>query len=516
MRNRALLSACLIISPLVLQAQDTAPLSAIDWLSQSVEASVTPPSQDPILPRETPVANTASTPEITVTSLDRPSRDGIGLLTADTTGLPTNLWAASSAEELVSLISAQRTDSLPAVQELLVTLMLAEATPPTAISADGRFLLARADKLLDLAALHPARALLAKAGVDDPEIYRRWFDASLLTATEDVACEELRSRPALAPTYSARVFCTARNGNWTGAALTLNTARALGDVTDEDDALLSRFLDPAIAEEADPLPPPSRPSPLVFLMRDAIGEGLPTANLPLAFAHADLRRTVAWRNQLEAAERLARYGAISERDLLSFYTLRTPAASGGIWDRAEAIQRFDVAISSRDPGAVSATLPDAWQAMVSVKTEIPFARLYAETLSELPLTTGAAELADTIGLLGLDYETVALALEPQTEQDRLLQGIARGSLEGLTMPSSQKEAAVFRAFEDGAVSEPLSTTIAEGKLGEALLVAIAGFEQGTSGDPNAITDSLAALRAVGLEDSARRIALQFLILQRSS
>jgi hypothetical protein len=511
---RALVVLWSIVIPQWVAAQDAAPLSAIDWLSSSVEE--TPPAAVPTGPTEAPVASSAATPEVTVTSLDRQSLDAVGLLPSTVTGLPVTLWSASSSATLVDLVRAERNESLPAVRDLLVTLMLTEASPPADSGPDGAFLLARIDKLLDLAALDSARALLEKAGVEQSEIYRRWFDVSLLTGTEDEACEELRNRPALAPTYPARVFCMARNGNWTGAALTLNTSRALGDVTEEDDALLSRFLDPAIGDGAEPLPPPSRPSPLVFLMRDAIGEPLPTASLPLAFAHADLRNTVAWRNQMEAAERLARYGAIPEDTLLAIYTQRTPAASGGIWDRAEAIQRFDVAMTSRDPGAVSATLPAAWQAMQAARTEVVFARLYAEGLAGLPLTAEAQDLAILVGLLGPDYEAVAQRWTPDTPRGRLMKAVAQGAISGVPIPSEADEAAVHAAFNGADVPPPIAEHIAQGRLGEALLRTISSFAQGAGGDTRAMTDALATLRAVGMEDTARRSALEYLILNRPS
>ncbi len=37
---------------------------------------------------EAPIANTAQTPDVTVTQLDRPSKDPVGLLASDLTGLP--------------------------------------------------------------------------------------------------------------------------------------------------------------------------------------------------------------------------------------------------------------------------------------------------------------------------------------------------------------------------------------------------------------------------------------------
>ena len=499
-------------------AQDVAngerPLSAIDWLSQTIETPDLSQIAQPLI-NEPPVADSATSPEITVSPLDSASPDAIGLLPSAVTGLPRNLWSQSDEATLSTLVQATRAETLPAIQELLVTLMLAEADPPLNASATGVMFLARVDKLLDLGALEPAQALIEAAGPETPELFRRWFDVSLLTGTESAACDLMQEKPALSPTYSARIFCLARGQDWTAAALTLNTARALGDVTDEEDVLLSRFLDPDLFEGLGPLPPPSRPSPLVFRMREAIGEGLTTSGLPRAFAHADLRSSIGWRSQIEAAERLARHGAISEATLFSIYNMRTPAASGGVWDRATAIQRFDAAIRDADPDAVARALPSAWSAMQAVRTEVAFARHYAGDLSSLQLEGEAAALAYRIGLLSSTYEAVALAQTDLSGAERVWQGVARGDVSGIDT-SDIAGSAVLRAFAAvptlESIPAPLATLIAEEKLGEALLRAISLFNQGADGDIDALTDALKVMRLVGMEDIARRAALQFLLL----
>lgn len=503
------------LAPVIARAQqDGAPLSAIDWLSQSVETAaiaVPPPAPNPAEP---PVADDATVPAVTVTALDGPSPDAVGLLSPDVTGLPRSLWSASPEAVLTALVAAERVESLPALQDLMVTLMLAEADPPLGAGAGGAMFIARIDTLLDLGALEPAQAMLETADLDNPEVFRRWFDVSLLTGSEHRACRMMAARPRIAPTYPARVFCLAREADWTGAALTLATGRALGDITPEEDALLSRFLDPDLFEGAPPLPAPSRPSPLVFRMHEAIGEALTTAGLPRAFAHADLRPTAAWRAQLEAAERLARSGAISENRLLGIFTARTPAASGGIWDRAAAIQRLDRALGDGDIAAVAATLPAAHDAMQEAHTEAAFARLYARPLMALDLPPSARALAFQIALLSPYYEAAALSHQATTPRERFLHGIARGTVAGVTVQDA-REAAVQAAFDSAAVvPEPMATQIAADQLGEALLRAISAFHQGLSGDPRAVSDALTTLRAVGMEDVARRAALQYLILER--
>lgn len=497
----------LLTSPLL--AQEPQPLSAIDWLSHSV-APVAPLRPAPTTD-EPPVADSATSPSVSVTPLDSRSPDHVGLLSAATTGLPASLWARSDSATLATLVRAESLPTLPALQEFLTILLLAEADPPLGAGPDGLLFLARVDKLLDMGALPSAQALLELAEADTPPLFRRWFDAALLTGTEDAACNVMDARPTVAPTYPARIFCLARSGDWPAAALTLNTHRVLGDVTPAEEALLSRFLDTELYEGTALLPPPDRVSPLIFRLREAIGQGLATAPLPLAFAHADLRDTTGWKAQLEAAERLARNGALPATVLQDLYTSRTPSASGGVWDRVEAFQRFDAAINARDPGAVATHLPAAWEAMRAIRAEVLFAQLYADSLLALPLTDDAAALALRIGFLSPAYETVALTHD---QADPFLAALARGAPQEATAKTDVARA-IQAGFDGADVPPVLADLIAQDKLGETLLRALALFHAGIAGDTGAVTDALAVLRHVGLEDLARRASLQLILLDRT-
>lgn len=485
--------------------QAGAPLSAIDWLSRSVEVAQPVPRLEP------PVAEDATAPAIVVTPLDSTAADGLGLLSPAQSGLPRTLWSASPVATLVELIAAERSDGLPAMQALLTRMMLANADPPVGAGPAEAMFLARIDKLLDLGALHEAQALLDEAGpAATAERFRRSFDIALLLGTEDAACEAMRSRPALAPTLPARVFCLAREGDWPAAALTLNTAIALGDVSEAEQELLTRFLDDSLDDIAEPLPVPARVSPLVFRLYEAIGEALPTADLPRAFAHADLRPTVAWRLRLEAAERLARAGAVPPELLFNLYGEARPAASGGIWDRAAAIQALDAALAGGDAEEVVAALGPAWDAMEAARTEHAFARAYAEALAGLPFSGEALSIAQSAALLSPD---VVLSAEPQDARMELLSAIAEGAVADLS-PGDPVARALVAGLAEAAPPEPLARALDEGRTGEALLQAIADFNEGVSGDTRALTDAIATLRAAGLEDVARQAAVEALILDR--
>ncbi|MCT8160553.1 hypothetical protein KVX96_10695 [Pseudoruegeria sp. SHC-113] len=481
------------------------PLSAIDWLSDSIRDPVTLPP-DP----EDGIADSAAVGTITVTPLDAPGLDAVGLLPNSVTGFPRDLWGDSSIEDLARLIARADVRSSPALQDLLYTLLLAELDPPRGADTDNTLFLARVDKLLELGALDQSKALLERAGPDTSALFRRWFDVSLLTGTENAACDALRAKADIAPTFQTRIFCLARNGDWNAAALTLETAKALGYLTEEEDALLARFLDPLLFEGLPPLALPAHPTPLVFSMYEAIGQPIATSTQPLAFAHSDLRPVSGWKAQIEAAERLARSGAIAENLLLGIYSERLPAASGGIWDRVAALQRFDVALRARNPNAIAQTLPPAWKMMREAGLETAFARLYGAQLADFSLTGEPARIAFRLGLLSPDYETIARANSPTAPGDAFLASVAEGTPLP-PPPGSLRAAAVAEGFSSLTPPARYATLLQENRIGEAILTASQDFAGAFQGDPSDAAGAISLLRAVGLEDTARRAALEFLL-----
>jgi hypothetical protein len=505
-----LAGAVLAVAVLATAARAEAPLSAIDWLSQSVATPAALPAPQPDEPQ---VSSGALPQDVAVSSLDAPAPDATGLLPPQVTGLPAALWGLGRTDEIAALIASERTDTLPALKALLTAILLAEAEAPADAAGRGTLLLARVDKLLDLGALGPAAALLDKAGSIQPDLFRRTFDVALLTGTEDRACETMRANPELAPTFPARIFCLARSGDWNAAALTLRTAQALGFVSDEEDALLSRFLDPELYEDEPPLPKPARPTPLVWRMLEAVGEPLATHALPLAFAHAELRDTAGWKAQIDAAERLAQAGAIEPGQLRALYTDRRPAASGGVWDRVAGVQALEAALAEEDAAAVDALLPALWAQMAGAELEVPFATLYAAPLAALPLTGDAAALAFRIGLLSPFYRQVAQARVATDGKEAFLIGIALGSVEGLVPPDSLARA-IAAAFQDPTTDPEFAVLLAEGRMGEALLQAIDRIDGGLQGTPGGVTAGLALLAQTGMTDALRRTALEVMLLER--
>lgn len=503
-RITCLLLACAVAGTAVAQDIDTTglpPLGTPDWLSDTI----TRPHSN--------IATDASTPAITVMALDAIQLDAVGLLPGSITGLPAELWGASETETLAALMRAQPVQGLPAMQSFTQMLALAELAPPRGAPPEGSELfLARLDMLLTRGALDPAQALMERAGPTDPAVFRRWFDVSLLTDRATRACAAMNANPDIAPTLPAQIFCLARGGDWPAAALLLGTGEALGQISETEGDLIARFLDPELFEGEPPLPPDRSLTALEFQMRMAIAERPDATGLPLAFVHADLSVLAGWRAQLDAVERLTRSGAIAPQQWLAIYTAQAPSASGAVWDRVGTLQALDAALLAGDPVETSRRLAPAWEAMADAGLQVAFADIYADRLLRMPLVGDAGILARRVGLLSPIYEEVAQNAIAQDADERFAFAIARGlPPEDLPGPDAT-DLAIAAAFADPLPAHRYSLYLEDNRLGEALLRAAQVLGQaGADGDD--LTDALVLFRSVGLEDVARRAALQLHLLR---
>ncbi|HEY9039809.1 MAG TPA: hypothetical protein VIN05_12805 [Roseovarius sp.] len=506
-RTEAALAAALLLAtglPAHAQQIGQRPLSAIDWLDQIPTTPAPIPD-----PAEPPVAGHAGVPDIEVTPLGEATTGAVGLLPPSVTGLPADMWAASDAADLSALWAKAGTQPPAAIQALYHTLLLAEAEPPRG-DADA-YLRTRIGVLRRFGAVEPAFELLARAGPLRPALFADWFDLSLLHGAEAEACSDLRAAPGLLDDDAAQIYCTALTGDWPTAALLFDTGRALGSWNGPRAALLEQFLDPEMAETSAPPPPVDTLTPLDFRLFEAIGSPLPTRGLPVAYAMADLRGTVGWKAEIEAAERLTRSGALAAGRLMGLYTRQRPAASGGVWDRVAAVQDLDAALEANAPEQIGPALQTAWQRMAEEGLEIPFAQIFGAPLAAANLTGKARALTYHVALLTAEYETAA-AGPPPGDEAQFLAGLAQGRPDAALAAegAGQIIAAAFTQPPQAAPDHAL--LIRQGKLGEAVLSAALQFDR-ASGDPGEMAAALGTLRAVGLEDTARRAALQALILR---
>ena len=469
---------------------------------------------------EPPVSVGVTTGAVSVAPLGPPGASS-GVLPSNVTGLPDDLWAGSDAGLLSDMIG-NLPESMPrAARALERVMMLAEADPPASGDAEA-LLAARLARLVDRGHLDAAAALAARTGARSPTLRREAFDIALLMGDESEACQLTDPEAEDPQDYGRRVFCLVRVGDFAAAATVLDSARALGRLDPVDEVLLEIFLYPELLDEIVPPEAPRRPTPMQFRLYEALGEPLATRDLPVAFARSDMRPINGLKAQIEAAERLARAGALEGSRLLALYTDRRPSASGGVWDRAAALRDLDAALMAANRQATALALPRAVEALDAADLTATMAdAIYPQVAALAPEGAEAETAALRLGLMSSDYEAAA-GLWPEADAPHVeaARAVARGEAPEGTAPGTETgagsedalDAAVRDAFAPGApIPERLSRPAAEGRLGEALLLALSDLSAGEAGDRGRLAGALAFLRSVGLEDTARRTAIELLI-----
>ncbi|WP_069299955.1 hypothetical protein [Neptunicoccus sediminis] len=450
-----------------------------------------------------------TTEAIRTSQLDTVQTDAVGILSPAQSGIPQEFWGDSDVATLARLVAPFHEGALPRINALWQRIVLSEVDPPRNVSKKGALLLARVDYLINAGALEQAEALLDRAGQHTPALFRRAFDVGLLAGRAQFACAAMLRNPSLSPDYKARVFCLARANDWSAAALTLTTAKVLGQISEDDEELLARFLDPELFEESEAPPPPVPLNALDFTMREALALPRSGRALPLAFLHGDLHSQTGWRNQVLATERLVRSGAIPPDRLITLYQDGEPAASGGIWVRISAVQKLIEAIENDDAEAVSAALPDAYRSLRAVGLEFALSGLAADALRDMELTPEAAAIRYRLWLVQSDYADLTFDYEPQDSAEAFLQAIAQA--QPLQNPKNDIEAAVMAAFNGTTLDVSAVTDARQGRFGEAILRSTTDLIASRYADPLAVEACLSALLLAGMEDDARQIALAVLL-----
>ena len=178
MRIRYFFYFLLLASPLAAQS----PLSAIDWLSKENSKF-----QRSIL--EIKNVDVEKTNDIQVSTLNSNEYQAIGLLPIYVTGIPTTIWRNSSFDDLEYSFKTMPTFTYSPIQELVYSLLLAEARPPLNEPSRYAFLEVRLDKLLNYGAVDPAIALIERASPVPERMIPLLFDISLLSSNNFPICD---------------------------------------------------------------------------------------------------------------------------------------------------------------------------------------------------------------------------------------------------------------------------------------------------------------------------------------
>ena len=497
MRIRYFFYFLLLASSLAAQS----PLSAIDWLSKENSKF-----QRSILNIKN--VDVEKTNDIQVSTLNSNEYQSIGLLPIYVTGIPTTIWRNSNFDDLDYSIKTMPTFSYSPIQELVYSLLLAEARPPLNEPSRYDFLEVRLKKLLNYGAVDPAIALIERASPVPERMISLLFDISLLSSNNFPICDPVFQNTEIKNLQAELIYCYARKGDWLTAHLILRTQEVLGDLTAHEISLLDRFLEVDFNVDLNALlPPPESITPLEYRLYEAIGEPIPAEYLPIQYSQSDLTGENGWRAQVIAAERLSLTGAIPENQILGIYTNHSPGVSGGMWDRVKVIKDLDAALDGREN--FEEYFQDAWKVFKQTNQLTVFAKLFGLRVFEETLSPKSKEIAANLLLLTNNFKLT----EGYWDSSDIRFGLTTGDFSRVTV-LDETEKIILQIFTEPSMPFLVEQKLNQGKLGEVILNALLQFEMGIEGNLKDLSESLSTLNLIGLETTARRAALTHLVLRK--
>lgn len=282
---------------------------------------------------------------------------GMGYLEADEQSLPSNMWKASNADDLVPLMRKVRTRSLtPAERALLRRAVLSPALKPNGKQADD-VLAERARIMFELGEAKAAAELMgrltkAPPGLDPEQVS---VDLQLALGNEATACGYVQYGSTRQGAYWARLraACAALQNNLAGAELAIELAAEQG-VNDP-------WLFSAVVAGLDGAgePPMARFDSGISLALSAKADLKAPINAVAVSGRPDLAAAMAGRQSLppelrvQGANVAAESGLISARDHRSIYQLLisksdySPYTSNGAALRRASSQEADNVMRAR-------------------------------------------------------------------------------------------------------------------------------------------------------------------------
>jgi hypothetical protein len=411
------------------------------------------------------------------------------------TGLPSDLWAGSSADVARDILPTLGTRPMtPAAKALARRLLATAASAPDGAGADQALAAARAQALLALGDARAARLALERLSVipSNAALSQAAAESALVLGEDDQACaiaQALTVDRGGPYWLKLRAYCQAIAGQTDAAALTVSLATAGGK-----EAAFGRMMNVVIAGSGDPGPASLRSGVDYALSRrlnlnpaPAMANATPAIAAELAAAPRNPEEALA---ALSGAKTLDAFTAAS-RAALPAITVR---ASAGNLVAAEALLLARASLAAGDPATARtlrlmiAEAPTVDLALLDGAIAAAGGRVDPQVLDALVERGGAGSLPAQAGAL-------------------ILAGLG-----GTVGPAARAELAGFATPRGAALPGrllALDLAAQAGLKGETALLALS-IDAVTAADR---ARAVKALAQAGLNDDARALAVEGLIAQ---
>jgi len=438
--------------------------------------------------------------------------DAVGLIPSGVSGFPKNLWGISRLDVIQSKISNIQNSLVPAALELFYVLLLAEANPTWDSSGKGELFLARVDKLIEFGALEQANELMNRSGGKGKELDIRRFDIALLTNTEHIPCSGIRNKTIEVPSYMHQIYCFVRLGEWKNAELVFEAAKTIGDFTSQEEQIVTIFLFPELAlsianQEFEQL------TPLLFRMLKDSGFYIHDQDIKPSLAYHLKDSSPEWKSRIESLEKLVRSNSKPFGSLLVAYNESKPSSTDGLWTRVRLIQALENAIVTQDTIEIKELFLKGYFLMEQEGLSVNYSEYFIPRIIPHIVEFGRVVPGHYSPAILFPFLPEDLGImSPSNREENFLFSLRGGDLAN-AIPSTPLQQGIVSGLTETDLEDDLVVMANQGRFGEAVLDILAILQDASHTSPNEIRRALAGLTALGLEEMAREISIQILVIE---
>ena len=292
-------------------------ISTSKWLNSKIEDKPV----FTVLP-EKPKKYSAIT-KVEESSLGNVNLNSIGIISADNTTFPSNLWNRSDESLLAKKIIEMPDFELSSANKIFKRLLILDTEPP--INAIGQknmgslFLISRIDRLIEMGAIDEAETILDYIKNPNYDLLRRKIDIASITGRLQGTCKQIRRHFNSTDILKYKIICLAREGDWNAAAILFSAGSTLKLFSSTDKKLLLNFLDPEINVKIGKEEMKINLSPINFYLFLSRGSLYNTKDLSPKYAYTLSSAGNNLLERIQSSEKLVRNFSMNSHHLFSLY-----------------------------------------------------------------------------------------------------------------------------------------------------------------------------------------------------
>ncbi len=249
--------------------------------------------------------------------------NGIGLISIETTKLPTDLWSNSNEKVLSEKLNNMAKRSLASTKKIFKRLLIVDAKPP--LNSIGMknmgylFLLSRVDQLINLGAIDEAEEILNYIEEPSVEFMKRKIEVASLNGRLSKTCDLANKYPNFDGMLQFKIICLVRKNDWQAAALAFTVGSSLKQFDEKEKQLLLNYLDPDIVSYNPNDFQINDISPTNFYLMHGKKELIPPDVIPNKYAYVFSRPGMSPNMRIKHMEQLASDYIVNANTLFNLY-----------------------------------------------------------------------------------------------------------------------------------------------------------------------------------------------------